>query len=76
MAAPSNLREQIKEIAIRRVGAQYAVSTTFPDWVDYLAKWAFIDRWPESSDTRAIRTAAKMLHGEPGYVDPSVPPIE
>lgn len=56
------LREQIQNIATIRINSAFVQYSNFSTWVDSLAALAFIEQWPESSDTRAIRVAWKLLH--------------
>lgn len=58
------LRNQIKDIAARRINPVYAENVDFPAMVDALAATAFAQRWEESVDTRALRVAYTMLHAK------------
>lgn len=69
-----SLRDQIKDIASRRVNPTYAEQVDFPATVDHLAAAAFVEQWEEGTDTRAVRKAYIMLHAS--GVPYSVPAVE
>lgn len=54
------LREQIREIACRRVNKPFS-ELNFPTVVDRLAVMAFEEEWPEGVETRAIRHCLKLF---------------
>jgi hypothetical protein len=61
------LRDQIREIARRVVDEHFAADGQFPMIVTALAAKAFIEEWPDATDTRAVRRAARLL-SNPGWV--------
>lgn len=63
------LREQITEIGRVRVSPHFTEDVGFVTVVKELAQLAFVHRWPESWETRAIRRAWSLLNVLPGYID-------
>lgn len=70
-----NLRDQIKEIAARRINSKFAESVHFAATLRYLAEEAFREEWPECLDTKAIRKALKLL-ATIGHVSVAEPPVQ
>ena len=69
------LRTQILRIAERRINPAFAATIDWPTIVDTLARNAFIEEWEDGADVRAIRRAAGLLHGRPGWVTEDEPEV-
>ena len=57
----TKLRPQIQATATRIFGEAFVAAVSWPQTVDRLCVKAFIRKWPESRDTRAIRRAYELL---------------
>jgi len=69
-----NLREQVRGIAGRRINLVFAEKVSFPLILTALAAQAFMEQWPESPDTRAVRKACELMKN-PGWVSEDEGPV-
>ena len=70
------LREQICSIGVRvELCCSLTEDVNLAVLISLLIKKAFLEEWPESQDTRAIRKAGKLLHGS-GFVADFEPGVE
>ncbi len=63
----TTLREQIVDIAKRKINVIYPSHVSFGTMVNTLACEAFAQRWPEGPETEAIREAYKILCDSTDY---------
>ena len=75
-AKPGTLRAQVRAIGAATVSQEFVDAVSFPAMVYDLAAKAFIEQWRESPRTRAVRMAATLLTGPPGYVSPDEPEVK
>jgi hypothetical protein len=66
------LREQVRVVGERVFGRDYVTAVSFPTLVDALCVRAFAERWPEGTDTHALRRAEYLLRSV-GCVDVTEP---
>lgn len=68
-----SLRGQIEELAEKHLSAFFAEGT-MPLFVALLVNKAFIEEWPDGSDVRSVRRAAKLLES-PGWIAEDEPGV-
>ncbi len=69
------LRQQVTEIVLQNGGNSDTINVMFPVMVEFVASKFFVDETPESSETRAVRKALKLLRSH-GWIPEEEPGVE